>query len=374
MRSYKRLTASSIIRDAVFQLRGSRPHPNATLSSFGLDSLGSVMLLRQLTSSTHNLIPLKLQDLFVPSMTIRDLGAQLYEKASDAARSELNLIPEKNADELVDMEGGENQPDFLNGHDYYGAALLANKRLIDGLRGIFTIMVLYNHWHSDATYVSTALNVDTTLFYMISGFTTASQLRAIPEIKKEPDGKLSVPPKPVFSLSNFYLLKAVGLYPIMWLTLLLSAPMWYMLDEYQFSTNHVKGLHQSPEAATCTFLYVIGMNVWSETCTRRGPDIRYASGLIITMMLYGGIRYLWTEVLRRMSSWVSDSDWCTKTKAFTLFPSLTDQAQPWRQYFGKLSYYLSCNLYHPEIFWKYVTFFVIVTTLIFFQNVGESLK
>jgi hypothetical protein len=44
--------ASTYICDAVEKLRGVRPaHPKMSLASFGLDSLGSVMLMRQLSTS-----------------------------------------------------------------------------------------------------------------------------------------------------------------------------------------------------------------------------------------------------------------------------------------------------------------------------------
>jgi hypothetical protein len=196
-------------------------------------------------------------------------------------------------------------------------------------------MVLWNHWHGNHSPTPVALNVDTTFFYMISGFTTASQLRIQPEIaveqveevasngEKKQIEKMKLTPRSDLNLTNFYLIRAVGLYPIMWLALIIHAPIWYEQDKYQFP-NHVAGLHQEKESATCTFLYVIGMNVWSQACTRRGPDVRFASGLIINLLFYGALRYLWTKRLNASVRGTNVDEWVTKTKGLVATPKLME--------------------------------------------------
>eukprot|EP01040_Poterioochromonas_malhamensis_P014148 gene14148-15643_t len=245
---------------------------------------------------------------------------------------------------------------------------------MDGLRGLFTLMVLFNHWHSEKVFVTTALNVDTTLFYMISGFTNASQLRVLPTIRKEEKGELTTSPKPPMDWIKFYLIRAVGLYPIMWLSLIINAPIWEAQDKYQFP-HHEAGLPQEKEAAVCTFLYIIGMNVWSESCTSRGPDVRYASGLIITMIFYGYFRYYTTQTIRSFSSSINLTSLTTITKGFTdITVSLKDVNQSWKDYFGKVSVYLGYNLYHPDVFMNYSIIISIAILVICWQNAFLDVK
>lgn len=365
---------SSIICEAVHQLRGVRPQVGSSLSAFGLDSLGSVMLLRHLSTALQGEISIKMNDLFAVDATIKSIGQLLYSRANESVKMKLKLIPERDGDEEnVLEEGEEDANNLVHRTDYFGAVLLSNRRLMDGLRGVFTLMVLFNHWHSSRTYLTSAFNVDTTLFYMISGFTTASQLRILPVIKKEKDGQLSTEPKPSLDLWNFFLIRAVGLYPILWISLLINAPTWQLQDKYQYP-NHVAGLPQEEESAVCTFLYMIGMNVWTQTCTRRGPDVRYASGLIITMMIYALLRFLWTLVLRHFSSSTDLISLATRTAAFNEIISLKDRHQSWKEYLGKLSVYLSYNLYHPDVFWLYIIPYGFAVFLFSWQNTFSPIK
>eukprot|EP01039_Chlorochromonas_danica_P012137 gene12137-13796_t len=90
---------SAFICYSVAPLRGASPQVTSSLSTFGLDSLGSVMLLRQLSTSLKGEIPIKMQDLFAINTTIKSLGQTLYNRASEATRKKLKLIPEKEGDE-----------------------------------------------------------------------------------------------------------------------------------------------------------------------------------------------------------------------------------------------------------------------------------
>eukprot|EP01039_Chlorochromonas_danica_P006730 gene6730-7440_t len=377
---------SAVICEVIKALRGHRPSPSNNLGAFGLDSLGSVMLLRQLSNALHGEVTMRLDDLFVPGRTIRDLGKLLYDRCSPAAREKLHLISENEAEneswesQMECGEGGEASKDHF-AHvptiDYFGASLLANKRLFEGLRGVFTFMVLYDHWHGADVEFPQAILVDTTLFYILSGFTTASQVRSPPEIKKKPglngsEGEWKVTPQSSFPLANFWLVRAVGLYPILWLALVLNAPAWYYQDKYTYP-DHAPGLPQSSDAALCTFLHVFGMDLWGN-CQPYGPALRYATNLINCMLLYGAYCFLWKEGFRRMTTWTSESEVCARSKGFTRVVSLRNSKQSWSQYLGNISVYWGRSLYHPEVSGPLSFFLIAVSVLLFWYNVKHDLR
>eukprot|EP00981_Chlorochromonas_danica_P002495 scaffold474_cov169-Ochromonas_danica.AAC.30 len=319
---------SAIICGVILALRGHRPSSSNNLGAFGLDSLGSVMLLRQLTTALHGQVMLKLDELFVPGRTIRDLGQILFDRCNSMTKEKLHLISETEAESSgwEAMENGEacgdQHQDSVVSIDYYGASLLGNKRLFEGLRGVFTFMVLYDHWHSNDMGFSHAMLVDTTFFYLLSGFTTASQLRMSPEIKKAKNSnaneeELDVAPKGPFQ--------------------------------------------------------VFGMDLWGY-CLAYGPSLRYATALINCMLIYGAGRYIWTEVLRRLTSYTSTSDICTKSHGFTQVTSLRATDQDWRQVLGNISLYLSYNLYHPAIFAVSFVFLVAAPALLYYGVTQQDLK
>eukprot|EP01039_Chlorochromonas_danica_P000739 gene739-803_t len=374
---------SSIICEIIQMLRGHYPSIDNNLGGFGLDSLGSVMLLRQISNAFHGEVSIKLDDLFVPGRTIRDLGQLLYDRSSLKIREKLHLISEKdakNSDWESLLENGEGSGQKFHPMqliDYYGASLLANKRLFEGLRGVFTFMVLYDHWHSDNMEFSNAMTVDTTFFYLLSGFTTASQLRIPLEIKKKVglsgnNDELELTPKEPFQVLRFWLLRAVGLYPILWLNLVLYAPAWYLADQYQFK-NHAPGLPQSKQAAVCTFLDVFGMDVYS-FCLQYGPGLRFASALINCMLFYGIMRYIWSTLLRKMTLQTSASKICSESVGFSKTIPLRVAGQTWGEYFGKVSLYLSYNLYHPDILLISCLFFLGVPVLLYYGVSQRDLK
>eukprot|EP00981_Chlorochromonas_danica_P012160 scaffold4581_cov209-Ochromonas_danica.AAC.4 len=344
------------------------------------------MLLRQLSNALHGEATMRLGDLFVPGRTIRDLGKLLYDRCSPAAREKLHLISENEAEneswesQMECGEGGEASKDHF-AHvptiDYFGASLLANKRLFEGLRGVFTFMVLYDHWHGADVEFPQAILVDTTLFYILSGFTTASQVRSPPEIKKKPglngsEGEWKVTPQSSFPLANFWLVRAVGLYPILWLALVLNAPAWYYQDKYTYP-DHAPGLPQSSDAALCTFLHVFGMDLWGN-CQPYGPALRYATNLINCMLLYGAYCFLWKEGFRRMTTWTSESEVCARSKGFTRVVSLRNSKQSWSQYLGNISVYWGRSLYHPEVSGPLSFFLIAVSVLLFWYNVKHDLR
>ena len=168
------------------------------------------------------------------------------------------------------------------------------------MRGILTLMVLWDHFHSPAAF-STAVYTDTFLFVIMSGFTTALQLRVPPTFENSnATNEVVLQSRKTFQMRNFFTTRALGLMPILWLALLANAPYWYYQDmnprgrAYQ---DHVKGLEQDRKGCICTFLYIFGLQSWSPDFQKTGPDnVVYASYLIICFIIYALVRYFYQRL------------------------------------------------------------------------------
>ena len=136
--------------------------------------------------------------------------------------------------------------DVLAWDRHFDRVLASNRLLLDGLRGACSLLVLYDHFHNPRTIVSDALAVDTYLFVVLSGFTTALQCRQTPQtkIKTQSTSASTSPgqgqgqgqsrltnasillPRQSFPLGPFLMSRALGLLPILWIAILLNIPPW----------------------------------------------------------------------------------------------------------------------------------------------------
>ena len=136
--------------------------------------------------------------------------------------------------------------DVLAWNRHFDRVLASNRLLLDGLRGACSLLVLYDHFHNPRTIVSDALAVDTYLFVVLSGFTTALQCRQTPQtkIKTQSTSASTSPgqgqgqgqsrltnasillPRQSFPLGPFLMSRALGLLPILWIAILLNIPPW----------------------------------------------------------------------------------------------------------------------------------------------------
>lgn len=174
--------------------------------------------------------------------------------------------------------------------------MVSNVRLLQGIRGILTYMVLWDHFHQPAPF-STVVFTDTFLFILMSGFTTALQLRITPAFETTSTGAIALKERKQFKWRNFLSTRAQGLYPVLWLALLVNTPYWYYQDtDYRGRaySNHAPGLQQSSSSAACTFLYIIGLQSWYPACQSTGPDnVVYASYIIVCFLAYSILRYFY---------------------------------------------------------------------------------
>ena len=174
--------------------------------------------------------------------------------------------------------------------------MLSNVRLLQGIRGILTYLVLWDHFHHPAPF-STVVYADTFLFILMSGFSTALQLRITPAFDTTSTGAIALKVRKKFKWRNLLSSRAQGLYPVLWLALLVNAPYWYYQDtDYRGRaySNHAPGLQQSRSSAACTFLYIMGLQSLYPVCQSAGPDnVLYASYIIVCFLAYSLLRYMY---------------------------------------------------------------------------------
>jgi hypothetical protein len=412
---------SAIVCDIIQGYKGTRPPVSASLAAFGLDSLGAVLLIRQLKTALPG-ISIKLTEIFSPGVTISSLGDQLFTKASEEQRMQLKIIDESFA---KSVEGGSDAS--LSPVDHFSDALAGNIRLVEGLRGVCTFMVLWNHWHDSQTPLSQAFNVDTFLFILISGYTTALQCRlsaAFTRGKGDTDthtdthtdtgtgqytavsgaegqgvgdielgggapgpaadngdidnsSKIQIVPRSKFALKSFIRTKAIGLFPILWLALILAIPMWIAQLHIFHDKDHPSNPPGDDIFGLCIGLYFCGMNEWAANCTNIVPHITYASSLWNILLFFGAFLYLWNRYARRLEQLVDFSELYRVTSGFTN-PTVpiffNNSRETWKHELGKFLLYVRFSWYNRSIF-----SFVLVTSIpvisgLFVLNAQAQLK
>ena len=295
-------------------------------------------------------------------------GAQSY-LMGDPSQLEQGLTPEEQ-----EQQRQENEPDFNDDdekEEYFGQALVqdyegsfeemlnSSRVLMEGFRGLFIFLVLYDHFHSPKEEpIGDTFMVDTYLFVMISGITTTLQLRETPRfrlsssssptlqppplqpllspgVENEDKAMVSTPatlgyyellPRKGFNLSQFMISRLVGLYPILWLSLALFTPVWLQDDaDPKRGTQTTKNV--------CSVLYMIGMQSWwRPQCQVNGPNmVLYASLIINIFLIYGiGRKWIIEPVQHLFMSWASPI-----VHPLTLQPPPESLAhRTWKQWIG----------------------------------------
>jgi hypothetical protein len=77
----------------------------------------------------------------------------------------------------IDMEA-DAVPQSSVENDWEGG-LLRNWQLYEGLRGAFTFMVLWDHFHPLSVFAADSWQADTSLFVILSGFTTGKSFKCM---------------------------------------------------------------------------------------------------------------------------------------------------------------------------------------------------
>ena len=300
---------------------GQLPSIYSTFAAMGVDSLGSIIFVRQLSDSLGGMRidPLVV---FAPGMTILQLSSRLTDKIMKENPELLQKLGIADA-VLPQMEASDDECESINEQrDYdslslessFSSLLASNRGMMEGLRGLFTVMVLFDHFYSNSTKsTSTGLCMyciksDTSLFVILSGFTTALQLRKPSQWRRSytptsddvngfeesnTDGEEEeywvLKPKVPFNWRHFLITRAVGIFPILWIGLIINAPIWWEQDLFANGTTG-PGIQEkgSDGGNVCVFLYVIGMQSWwRPDCHYTGPNtLVYASEILNIFIIY----------------------------------------------------------------------------------------
>ena len=281
-------TMTEHVCDVVERLRGQRPKGSTSFAAMGVDSLGAVLFLRMLSESLGGLrIPATA--VYGPGVTIQSFSEALHKRLqteNPSVLNELGIIEEADLQEHIATEvsrtrsvGGDSdvsddgREHLLISKDYtFDDMLLANRDVLEGMRGVLMVMVVWDHFRNPKYQISTAYGGDTMVFVVLSGFTTALQLRPT----RDEDDKVVDPLRP-WDWQMFILTRMVGLFPILWLALIVNAPRWHVHDIW--ARHYYDHEFTADEQATCVLLYIVGMQSWLRPlCHQLGPnDVLYAS-------------------------------------------------------------------------------------------------
>ena len=259
------------IRRLVEDQRGITMKPNSSFAAIGVDSLGAVLFIRALSDSLGG-IHISPSQLFRTGVTALSFSEDLYEQLLESQPSLLNELgivrhsarSYANKDDLL-----------LNDDEHYEAALsshlASNIRFLQGVRGAYTFIgiiqfilpdldsrnslkfyfvVLWDHYH-DTTLVNPHIFLcDVSLFVILTGLTTSLQLREPLIANKDEEGNAShLPCLAKFDWLRFLKTRLIGIYPALWLSLLVYAPPWYL-------QNHVTDPPPPPKEDVVTLLYL----------------------------------------------------------------------------------------------------------------------
>jgi len=296
---------------------GTKLGANSSFATMGVDSLAAVIFVKELSDSIGGM-RIDPKKIFSPTMTVKRFSEELQdslltsnpevlislgiarksdeEDGSGSAKIILNSYDEN----FEDSAQSDQETKGTKICDTFSADCVAsNLKIFEGLRGLFTAMVLAGHffYYPDTpegqVWYPYTLKGDVYFFLIMSGFTTSLQLRQAPKFSLAADGKRILLPRDPLNWKMFLITRTIGVLPILWLALILYSPVWYKPDLYPAGTTGPDIVKRgSIESNGCAVLYVIGMQSWYRpTCHYVGPNnCVYASAILNIFIIYIAIR------------------------------------------------------------------------------------
>ena len=290
----------SHVSDVMEAVTGKRPRQSANFASVGVDSLGAVLFIRSLSESLGG-IEIDPSKIYSPEATVLGLAEDLFchiSKDSPALLECLRIssvIDEHETDRSDNFEKSAVEADLEEG-------FLSNIRLYEGIRGLLTIMVLWDHYHPIDMPTVDAFQSDTFLFVILSGFTAAIQLRDPPrKSSKKSDSVVEL--RGAFDWKAYIMGRAVGIFPILWTALIISTPRWIIVDTFLIK----KGDYSYEQSLQCIPLYITGIqSLFRPQCKHLGPNTTVYASLIWTVfILYGIMRSVLIRFQNFVMKWAS---------------------------------------------------------------------
>ena len=327
------MSMTKFISIIVFNLRGYHPSAHSSFAAIGVDSLGAILFIRQLSDSLGG-VRISPSMLYGEGVTVSSFAKNIYERLQTENPGVLERLHISCA---YEEPAGENESGLERGDGAAGRNtgvvqslrsqidmqfednLLANRGLLEGLRGAFMMIVLFDHQRGKRPRF--VLLADTLLFIIISGFTTGLQHRPRPgltehvvEVQEQGGGNallsagvdvrtwpenagskrnnVIIHPTSPWDWKAFLLSRAIGLFPVLWLALLFNAPRWTGHDIITQQVYNQTFTHK--QQATCVVLYTVGQQGWVRPlCRDLGPDdVLYASQIWSCFIIYAFIRVI----------------------------------------------------------------------------------
>eukprot|EP01041_Mallomonas_annulata_P011944 gene11944-25025_t len=300
--NYEHYILARHICDLIDKARGRRPHITSSFASIGVDSLGAVMFIRMLSESIGGL-KIYPSEIYQPGVTILTFSEKLYQRLLVEKPEVLESLRAASvgSEELdIDIEAGRQScsKPFLGFDD----VLLANKKVLEGLRGMALLLVFWEHFRGQYVYGSYNFKANTAMFIIISGFTTALQLRRerTTNDQSQDTTTVSSSSKIWFNWRRFLFTRAVGIFPMLWLVLILETPRWNQFNDHAMRERHIK-LSRGDEVG-CVILYMIGGQMYVDKCTLTGPNehVGYANQIWNCFLIYTAFRIIFNFFQSRL--------------------------------------------------------------------------
>lgn len=300
LRSHR--TLAKFICETIAATRGGEiPSEGSSFAAIGVDSVGAIIFVRQLSASLDN-VAIDLATIFGGGVTIRTFADGMMKKLRDEKPAvACRFLDPDLEDPAEESSGLEDSP----AEQAFNDRMLANRTFLNGLRGLLAVMVLYDHYPAYPKNLS--IKCDAYLFILLSGLASSLELRETPKYAVIAKGEYQLQPRPRFDWFRFLLTRWLGILPMAWLSLVLFAPFWYWRDEgSREQSNFIPSLHQTSDNALCTLLYVFAAETFFDpNCVHgSGPAFtRYASLLNTSYMLYAIFRLGLVKFQNELMAW-----------------------------------------------------------------------
>ena len=346
-------TISSILCSIIASTRGTQLFKTSSFASIGIDSFGAVLFLRQVSSKFGD-IRIDAKHLYSPGVTIQSFARALFNQLQVEKPELLQSL--SIVEELEDVSLETISPfDLCN--DSLEVMLASNLRLIEGIRGALAFLILWDHFFylwSMQTFglprITLSSRADTLSFVMLSGFVTSLTFRRRDSLIQS-NSLIMLSPQD-FNFKTFVFSRFIGLYPILWVCLLIYTPIWINLSQYNLN-SFGDGLHETWKReekmrVPCYCMYVLGMQTWqNRECFFYGPHYMYYASMIINcFLIYAVFRVIFCRFQNFLISWRDPSLDASLSKLYLNGKGGVldyDQSRTWNQYIGNISTLLALS-------------------------------
>lgn len=133
------------VSSVIHSVNGRWPRPDSFFTSVGVDSLGAIIFVRNLSDSLGG-ARISPADVFDAQLTISAFSKKIFEEMQ---MNHPSTLADLGIDRAVDSDGSVEEVERDLQDDVEADAelgFLSNWRLYEGVRGVFTFLVLWDHY------------------------------------------------------------------------------------------------------------------------------------------------------------------------------------------------------------------------------------